>query len=247
MSVDVYDLEKYVQSNFGGELQAVNLLSKYNENLAKEQFRENTSLYLGRRHLSHKMLSLLAISVSLAMGDKDSVSIHFQLAKKFNVTKPEMLDIIKVTKLILMSSTMYSFKSSLPIIRANTSIDYKKEEIDKIINKVKKDLKSGLMPENFAALSHFSFDLFAEHIKEKSELLVPQKLDMKSIYLIALSVSLTIRYEECIHAYLKLFFEEGGTVEELEDAIATTRFVVGNRAIVYFTDILKEMDSLPDE
>lgn len=235
------------QVEFTDDIQISNLLFKYSEHLAQEQVRENSALYLGRKNLSPKELSLLAISISLAMGDKDSAFIHFREARQFNVKRTEILDMIKITKLILMSSSMYSLKSCLPIIKENARLDYNRKEVERIVSKLKKDLNFGLIPEDLNALSQFSFELFTEHLREKTELLTPLKLQMKLIYLMAFSVSMTIGNEECAHVYLRMFFENHGKMAELEDAIATTRFVIGNRAIVCGLEILKNMDSLPEK
>ncbi|MEM0134097.1 MAG: carboxymuconolactone decarboxylase family protein [Thermoplasmatales archaeon] len=227
------------------ENQISNLLFKYSEDLAQEQMRENSILYLGRKNLSSKELSLIAISVSLAIGSKDSAFIHFQEARKYKITRTEIIDVVKVTKMILMSSSMSSFKTCLPVMQEKSRLGYNRKEVEKIVNKLKKELNLGLVPESLDTLSQFSFELFTEHLREKTELLTPMKLDMKFLYLIAFSVSMTLGFGECIRVYLSLFFENGGRMGEVEDAIAVTRFVVGNKAILSATEILKNMDNLP--
>ncbi len=229
------------------DMQITNLLFKHSEHLAQEQVRENTALYLGRRNLSPKKLSLIAISASLAIGDKESAAIHFREAKQFKVDRLELLDVIKVTKLILMSSSMSSFKSCLHIMQENSRLSYHRKEVEKIVGRLKKDLNLGLVPENLDALSQFSFDLFTEHLREKMELLTPLKLEMKFTYLMAFSAALAIGSEECAQIYLRLFLESNGKIVEMEDAIATTRFVIGNRAIVSAIEILNNMDSLSNQ
>ena len=235
----------FINNEFTDEAELSNLLLKYSKHLAHEQIRENSALYLGRKNLSPKEFSLIAISVSLAVGDRDSAFIHFQEARQFNVSRTEILDVVKVTKLILMSSTMSSFKTCLPIMQEKSRLSYNRKAVEKIVTKLKKELNFGLVPESLDALSQFSFELFTEHLREKTELLTPMKLDMKFIFLIAFSVGLALGNEECTRIYLSLYFESEGKMTEVEDAIATARFVIGNRAIVSATDILKNMDSLP--
>lgn len=227
------------------EDQVLKLLFKYSEDFGQEQTRENSILYQGRKNLSSKELSLIAISVSLALGDRDSASFHFQQAKRFRVSRSEIIDIIKATKMILMSSSMSSFKTCLPIMQEKSRLGYNRKEVEKIVNRLKKELNLGLVPESLDTLSQFSFELFTEHLRERTELLSPIKLDMKFIFLAAFSVSLVLGFGECIKIYLSLFFENNGTLGEVEDAIAVTRFVTGNRAILSAIDILKNMDSLP--
>lgn len=237
--------ESAAYTGFLYEEQVLKLLLKYSEDFAKEQKMENSILYLGRKNLSGKELSLIAISVSLALGDRDSAFIHFQQARKFKVSKSEIVDIIKATKMILMSSSMSSFKTCLPIMQEKSRLLYNRKEVEKIVNRLKKELNLGLVPESLDTLSQFSFELFTEHLRERTELLSPLKLDMKFIYLVAFSVSLILGFGECIKIYLSLFFENDGTLGDVEDAIAVTRFVTGNRAIISAIDILKNMDNLP--
>ncbi|MCL4447172.1 MAG: carboxymuconolactone decarboxylase family protein [Thermoplasmatales archaeon] len=235
----------HVNAELMDETRISNLLFKYNEHLAQEQMREKSALYLGRKNLSPKELSLVAISVSLAMGDRDSAYIHFREARRVKVSRTEILDVIKVTKLILMASSMSSFKTCLPIMQEKSRLSYNRKEVDRIVGRLKKELNLGLVPESLDVLSQFSFELFTEHLREKTELLTPMKLGMKFIYLIAFSVALTLGLGDCTRVYLSLFFEDEGKMVEVEDAIAIARFVIGNRAIVSAIEILKNMDSLP--
>jgi alkylhydroperoxidase/carboxymuconolactone decarboxylase family protein YurZ len=234
-----------ISAEFTDETEISNLLHRYDEQLAQEQIRENSALYLGRRNLTPKELSLIAISVSLAVGNKDSAFIYFKEASQFKVSRTEILDIIKITKLVLMSSSMSSFKPCLPIMQEKSRLSYNRKAVDKIVNKLKNEMNLGLMPESLNTLSQFSFDLFTEHLRERTELLTPMKLDMKFIFLAAFSVALALANEECTRVYLSLFFENEGRLGEVEDAIATTRFVIGNRAILSAIEILKNMESLP--
>lgn len=235
------------KGEFTDDIQITNLLFRHSEQLAQEQVRENTALYLGRKNLSPKELSLIAISISLATGDKDSAAIHYREAKQFKVESTELLDVIKITKLILMSSSMSSFKSCLPIMKENARLNYHRKEVERIVGRLKKDLNLGLVPENLDALSQFSFDLFTEHLREKMELLTPLKLAMKFTYLVAFSTALAIGSDDCTQVYLRLFLESEGKIAEVEDAIATTRFVIGNRAIVSGIEILNDMDGLSNK
>jgi alkylhydroperoxidase/carboxymuconolactone decarboxylase family protein YurZ len=129
-------------------------------------------------------------------------------------------------------------------MQEKSRLSYNRKAVDKIVNKLKNEMNLGLMPESLNTLSQFSFDLFTEHLRERTELLTPMKLDMKFIFLDAFSVALALASEECTRVYLSLFFENEGRLGEVEDAIATTRFVIGNRAIVSAIEILKNMESL---
>ncbi|MGC8562803.1 MAG: carboxymuconolactone decarboxylase family protein [Thermoplasmata archaeon] len=238
-------VEDIANTDNTGYEQISDLLFKYTEDLAQEQTRENSILYLGRKNLSSKELSLIAISVSLALGDKDSAFSHFQDAKKYKVSREEIIDVVKATKMILMSSSMSSFKTCLPVMQEKSKLSYNRKEVEKIVSRLKKELNLGLVPESLDTLSQFSFELFTEHLRERTELLSPMKLDMKFIYLVAFSVALGLGFAECIRIYLSLFFENGGRMGEVEDSIAVTRFVIGNRAIVSAINIFENMESLP--
>lgn len=146
-----------INDEFTDETELSNLIFKYSEHLAHEQIRENSALYLGRRNLSPKEFSLIAISVSLANGDRDSAFIHFREARQFNVDRTEILDVVKVTKLILMSSSMSSFKTCLSIMQEKSRLSYNRKAVEKIVTKLKKELNFGLIPESLDALSEFSF------------------------------------------------------------------------------------------
>ena len=95
----------------------------------------------------------------------------------------------------LMASTMSSLQETVKIIEENEHVSRHTEEVDKIIKKIKVETGMEKLPEGMLALSKFSFDLFMEHLKEKSELLSPYKIDPNLIYLIAYAVSVSTHLE----------------------------------------------------
>ena len=237
------DIRSYTKLTMGELPEAVSFLEKLSPDLAQEQFRENMALYIGRKNLSHKTLSLIAIAVSLANGERDSTMIHFGLAKKFGAEPIEILDALKIAKMVLMSSTLSSMRVSLEIIEKHARRSTQCEEADKILDKMKKGTGENAVPDNLVALGHFSLDLFSEQLKEKSELMSPFKIDKKSAFLIAYSVSISIHSEECTKVYLKQIFEAGGACGDVEDAMAVSKFITGNKAIMTGVDILKQLVS----
>ncbi|MEM0155819.1 MAG: carboxymuconolactone decarboxylase family protein [Thermoplasmataceae archaeon] len=240
-------INNFAKATLGKVPEIVGLLGNINEDLAMEQFRENQSLYLGRKSLDPKMLSLIAIAVSAANGQSNSVNIHFSLSKKFGTEPFEILDALKAAKMALMSSTMSTFKSSVPILEEIGHVNTKSEEATKIVNKIKAETGMEKLPENLIALSKFSFDLFTEHLKEKSELLSPFMLGSKSVYLISYAVSVSIQSEECSRTYLKQFLMAGGSIAEVEDALAVSRFITGNRAFITSIEMLRALATKPLE
>ena len=108
MTDGMKEIHDYAKATLGKVPEVVDLLGRINENLAKEQFRENKALYLGRKNVERKLLPLIALAVSAANGQKDSVNLHFSLAKKFGAEPLEILDALKVAKMVLMSSTVSS-------------------------------------------------------------------------------------------------------------------------------------------
>lgn len=241
MNNEFKELEEYARQTLGQVPEIVGYLGRINEALALEQFRENIALYLGRKNISRKLSSLIAIAVSSANGQKESVPIHFRLARKFGVEPLEILDALKAAKMVLMSSTMSTLPSTLPILEKSFSLSGKKHEVEKIIDNVKKQSGMDALPETFKALSSISFDLFAEHLKEKSELMAPLRLDRKSVFLIAYAISISIGSEECARTYVKQFINNGGNLPEIEDAIAISRFITGNRALTTSFEILRTL------
>lgn len=243
MTTGMEEINNFAKTTLGKVPEIVDLLGKIDENLAIEQFRENKILYLGRKNTEGKLRALIAIAVSAANGQKDSVNLHFTLAEKFGAEPLEVLDALKIAKMALMSSTMASLKASLPIIEGNTRINRRSEEVEKIVSRMKTETGMENLPENLLSLSRLSFDLFSEHLKEKSELMTPSALDRKSAYLIAYAVSVAINSEECTLTYLKQFFRAGGTVPEIEDALAVSRFITGNRAFISSAEVLRKMST----
>ena len=236
---DMDEIEKFANETLGGLPEVIKLLGNHNVEMAKEQFRENNSMYLGRINLPKKILALTALSVSLANGQNSSAMIHFKLATKFGAKFPEILDSIKTAKMVLMASTMDVMKDIEPVIAANTKNMAKNGEVKKILENIKSQSGMDDLPENLVSLSNVSFDLFQEHLKEKTELLSPLMVDMKYVYLMAFADSVSIRYKECAKTYLKQFFKLNGTYPEMEDALFLTRFVTGNKAMTSSISILK--------
>jgi alkylhydroperoxidase/carboxymuconolactone decarboxylase family protein YurZ len=113
--------------------------------------------------------------------------------------------------------------------------------VDKIIKKIKVETGMEKLPEGMLALSKFSFDLFMEHLKEKSELLSPYMIDPKLIYLIAYAVSVSIHSDECATTYLRQSMKSGAKIEEIEDALSISRFITGNKAYITSVEVLQEM------
>ncbi|MGC9294144.1 MAG: carboxymuconolactone decarboxylase family protein, partial [Thermoplasmata archaeon] len=114
-----------------------------------------------------------------------------------------------------------------------------KEESEKVLEKLKKD--TGFVPDRLYEISDFSFNLLKEHLREKSNLLNPVKLESKYVFAISYAVSTSIHDHECQDVYLKQFIKKGGNSHEIEDILAITRFLVGNRAFVNAIDILRKM------
>ncbi len=233
------EIERFAKSTLGAIPEVIKLLGKHNVEMAKEQFRENNVLYLGRTNLPKKILALTAISVSLGNGQSDSAMIHFKLAQKFGASMLEVLDAIKAAKMALMSSTMALMGVIQPVIEKYASPSHKGAEVGKILAHVKAESKMDFLPENLSSLASVSFNLLEEHLKEKAELLSPFEVDQKYLFLMAFAVSVSIRYEECAKVYLTQFFLSGGKREEMEDALFLTRFITGNRAMTSSMEILK--------
>lgn len=233
------EIERYAKSTLGAMPEVIRLLGNHNEELAKEQFRENISLYLGRTKLPRKILALTALSVSVANGQADSAMIHFKLAQKFEASMLEVLDAIKAAKMALMSSTMALMGSIEPILEKFLGPSHKSAEIEKILSHVKAESGMDFLPENLNSLASVSFNLLEEHLKEKAELMSPFEVEKKYLFLMAFAVSVSIRYEECARVYLTQFFLNGGKRDEMEDALFLTRFITGNRALTSSMEILK--------
>ncbi len=237
MSEKYIEVKKFAEASLGQMPEVIELLFHMNENAAMEQFQENGILYLGRTSLPKKVMPLIAMSVALANGPKESAMIHFALAKKFGASNEEILDAIRATKMALMSSTLDASETINMNIK-NSELS-EKEESEKVLEKLKKD--TGLVPDRLYEISDFSFNLLKEHLREKSYLLNPVKLESKYVFAISYAVSTSIHDHECQDVYLKQFIKKGGNSHEIEDILAITRFLVGNRAFVNAIDILRKM------
>ena len=236
---EIEKIESYAKATLGGMPDVIKLLGKHNIDLAKEQFRENQVLYLGRKNLPKKILSLTALAVSLANGQASSAMIHFKLAKNSGSGMLEVLDSIKAAKMVMMASTMSTMTSIKPIMEKFSGTTEKKDEVRRVMENIRNESGMDSLPENFESLASVSFDLIGEHIQEKSELLSPFAVDRKYMFLMAFAVSVSIRYDECAKTYLTQFFMSGGKTAEAEDAIAVARFITGNRVMTSAVEILK--------
>ncbi|MEM3675472.1 MAG: hypothetical protein QXV22_00275, partial [Thermoplasmataceae archaeon] len=115
--------------------------------------------------------------------------------------------------------------------------------VERILRTASESLGLSNPPENWVALSRVSFDLINEHLRENVILLASSVFHKKYVYLIATSVSMSINDPENAISYLDLFFRNGGTWQEFEDAIAVSLFATGNRVLESGIDILREMAS----
>ena len=236
---EIEKIESYAKSTLGEMPEVIKLLGIHNIDMAKEQFRENQFLYLGRTNLPKKVLSLTALAVSLANGQTSSVMLHFKLAKNFGSGMLEILDSIKAAKMSMMASTMSTMTSIKPIIEKFSGKNGNKDEVRRVMENIKNESGMDSLPENLESLASVSFDLIGEHIQEKSELLSPFAVEQKYMFLMAFAVSVSIRYDECAKTYLTQFFMNGGKVGEAEDAIAVARFITGNKVVTSAVEILK--------
>ncbi|MGP6207777.1 carboxymuconolactone decarboxylase family protein [Cuniculiplasma sp. SKW3] len=241
MNDDLKKIDSFAKSAIGETPEIVEILGIIDREFSDEQFRENMALYLGRKTLSKKLLSLIALGVSIANGQKESIKVHFELARNQSASDNEILDVIKVVKMALMSSTLSTVGSSDHIF-SNFSKNYNKNvEVDNILMNVTRNSGMEEPPKNLSALSKISFDLLNEHIREKTFLLSPVELEKKYTFLIAYAISVSIRDPDCASVYLQAYFNAGGKVDEAVDAIAVSRFITGNKALTYSADIMKLM------
>ncbi|EQB69329.1 MAG: hypothetical protein AMDU5_GPLC00004G0299 [Thermoplasmatales archaeon Gpl] len=239
MTDEMEEIERFAKSTLGGMPEVIKLLGHHNVELAKEQFRENNEMYLGRKYVQKKTLALMAMSVSLSNGQESSAMIHFKLAQNFGAKMLEILDSIKVAKMVVMASTMSVMTAILPVVQKRNVKASDDVEIKKILAKIQSESHMESLPEDLVSLSSISFGLLDEHLKEKSELLSPFIMSQKDVFLIAFADAVSIRYPECAKVYLSQFFIKGGTEKEMEDALFLTRFITGNRTLTSATGILK--------
>jgi Carboxymuconolactone decarboxylase family. len=108
MSSNYEEVKKFAEQSLGEMPEVIELLFGIDEGSAMEQFQQNKALYLGRTSLPLKTRVLIAISVALANGPRESAMIHYKLAKRFGIEPLEVLDAIRITKMALMSSTLDS-------------------------------------------------------------------------------------------------------------------------------------------
>lgn len=224
-----------------GEEELAELMSRLNLDFAQEEQREKSVMYLNRRSLSEKMRSLLAMAISLANGNKDSSLIYFNKARKQGADALEILDAIKVTKMILMCSAVSSLETVLKSTKYGDRLNKHPYETKRILKKLKNELGEDSVSENLLSLGRFSLDLFCEHIKETSELLSPLSLDKKSMYMIACSVSLSVSLGTCARMYLEKAIDAGASKADLEDAMAVSRFVKGDLALTNGIEIMRRL------
>jgi alkylhydroperoxidase/carboxymuconolactone decarboxylase family protein YurZ len=193
MSNRFEEIDTFAKSTLGGTPEAIKVLGILNEEMALEQFTENTKLYLGRTMTPRKLVPLIALAVSLAQGQEESTLINYRLAKKFDASIEDILDIIKISKMVLMTSTLSTMTSILPVVSTFDAIELKARETEKIMANVMRESGDSQPPENLSSLSKLSFDLFGEHLREKMELLSPLSLERKTVILVAFSVSVSLR------------------------------------------------------
>ncbi|MFP3261418.1 MAG: carboxymuconolactone decarboxylase family protein [Nitrososphaeria archaeon] len=238
MEAEYEKIKRFAEATLGEIPEVIVQLYKLNEAAALEQFNENNILYLGRKNIPKKILAIIAMSVALANGPKESAKIHFKLAKRYGASNDEIVDAMRATKMALMSSTLDV---------ASSIIDMGKEELlNKDTNSeiilIKLKAETGIVPERLSLTATVSTSLLKEHLREKGELLKPKALDKKYIFAIAYAVSVSIHDRECQKVYLDQFIKNGGNAAELEDIITVTRFLTGNRAFVNGLDILRSMN-----
>jgi alkylhydroperoxidase/carboxymuconolactone decarboxylase family protein YurZ len=246
MSNRLEEIDAFAKSTLGGTPEAIKVLGILNEEMALEQFTENTRLYLGRTMTPRKLVPLIALAVSLAQGQKESTLIHYRLAKKFDASVEDILDIIKISKMALMASTLSTMTSILPVVSTFDAIELRTKETEKIMANVMKESGESQPPENLSALSKLSFDLFNEHLREKMELLSPLSLERKTVFLIAFSVSVSLRDQYYAPVYLNQYFRNGGSLSYMEDAISIARFVTGNKVVTTGMEMLNDIVSKLD-
>ncbi|MGC9182418.1 carboxymuconolactone decarboxylase family protein [Caldisphaera sp.] len=238
----IEEIKKFAEKTLGEVPKVIDLLSNIDEKTAIEQFDENVNLYLGRSVLPKKISSLIAMSVALANGPKESAIIHFNLSRKFGADNIEILDAIKATKMAIMSSLL----DSLDIITNNQLLAKKiqgSEESYELIDELKKNV--GTIPERIIKLAKLSPELAREHLRERSELLInSSRLDKKYMFAIALAVSISLRDKECVKTYLDMFVKYGGNLDEIIDILSIARFISGNRAFVNSIDILSKLANI---
>ncbi|MGC8562801.1 MAG: carboxymuconolactone decarboxylase family protein [Thermoplasmata archaeon] len=239
MSSKYEEVKKFAEQSLGEMPEVIELLFGIDEDSAMEQFQQNNALYLGRSSLPLKTRILIAISVALANGPRESAMIHFKLAKRFGVDPLEILDAIRITKMALMSSTLDSVYEMIDAYGELPKEQVESSEVVSILDDLQK--KSGMIPDRVKASSKFSINFMKEHLREKKVMLTPLKLQNKDVYAIALGVSASIRDRECQRVYLKQFIRNGGNREEAEDVLTTVRFLSGNRAFVNGIKILDEL------
>jgi alkylhydroperoxidase/carboxymuconolactone decarboxylase family protein YurZ len=238
MEAEFEGIKRFAEATLGEMPEVIVQLYKLNEGAAIEQYNENNILYLGRKNIPKKILALIATSVALANGPKESAKLHFKLAKRYGASNDEIVDAMRATKMALMSSTLDA---------ASSIIDMGKEELlnrdtDSEIILIKLKEETGIVPERISLTATVSTSLLKEHLREKGELLSPKALDKKYVFAIAFAVSVSIHDRECQKVYLDQFIKNGGNAAELEDIIAVTRFLTGNRAFVNGLDILRSMN-----
>jgi len=178
MEAEYEKIKRFAEATLGEMPEVIVQLYKLNEAAALEQFNENNILYLGRKNIPKKILAIIAMSVALANGPKESAKIHFKLAKRYGASNDEIVDAMRASKMALMSSTLDV---------ASSIIDMGKEELlnkdtDSEIILIKLKAETGIVPERLSLTATVSTSLLKEHLRERDELLKPKALD-KNIYL----------------------------------------------------------------
>ncbi|MGC8620168.1 MAG: carboxymuconolactone decarboxylase family protein [Thermoplasmata archaeon] len=234
MSKEFDEIKRFAESTLGELPEVIKLLDKFDEKAAIEQFNENLNLYLGGKNLPKKIAALVALSVAVANGPKESAMIHFKLARKFGAEDLEIIDSLRAAKMSLMSSTLSAIDNFID--NEHYEID---EETENILKRVENE--SGIVPERIKNLSKFSKEMLKEHLREKVELLNSKKLEKKYVFIIAYAVSASIHDRECEKVYLNQIIKNNGSIDEIQEAINIVRFITGNRAFVNALDILRSI------
>lgn len=237
----VEEVRRYAEETLGEVPKVIDLLFRIEESAAVEQFNENVNLYLGRKALPRKVAALIAMSVALASGPKESAAIHFKLARRFGADDLEVLDAIRAAKMAIMSSTL----DVLDVMLSNEYVAKEvegSEESSRFINELLNSV--GSVPERIIELAKVSPELAKEHIRERDVLLINSlRLSRKYMFAVALAVSISLRDRECVRTYLNMFIKYGGNFDEVLDVLAIVRFITGNRAFVNAIDLLQELAS----
>ncbi len=217
----------------------IDALANFNESVAIEQVEENKILYTGRTKVTKKVRALIAMATAIAEGTRESAIINFGIAKKFGAVDEEIMDAIRATRMALMASTMDDTEVIVRNLDEGRLRRKNSEDPANMLEVVRKEAKE--IPVKLVYLSKFSMDLAKEHLREKTALLTPLKLDVRDVFAIAYGVAVSLHDRECQKVYFDQFLNHGGTLDEAEDIIAVVRFITGNKAFINSLEILRSL------